>query len=205
LPFTATLAAGSWTKQITFGSIAWGTASKLFGNPILNSYATATANTAGHRAAMYLTLPSGFGTTFQVEYIALTCKFAAAAGSLKFAIWATDGTVMASQTLDADLANAPTNFRHARVYFPTPATLNYGTKYYYGVEVVSGSVGVGGITCDSAEDIATLPMGANAGLGTFDGSNWTDSALTYPFVEIGFADITVPSGDGGGGGYVIGS
>lgn len=197
-PANATLAAGAWTLQTTRGNIAWGTASTMYGRLILGGQTTATANTAGHRSGMYFTLPAGFGTTYQVDHVVITGKLGAAAGSTKVAIWDTSGTVMASHTIDADCSVSPASNRTTVIHFDTPATLNYGQKYYVGFEVISGTVYVHGITCNATDEVASMPLGANIGFSTFDGAAWTESAFTQPLIELGFKDITVPSGGAAG-------
>ena len=203
MPLNATLAAGSWTKQNVPNCIAWGTSSAMFGRIASTGYTTVTANTAGHRSAAYMTFPAGFGTTFSVSGIAFTGKFGAAAGSVKVAIWNTSGTVMASCTLDSDLSLSPASGnRLIDVIFDSPATLNYGEKYYYGIEVVSGTVNIAGVVCDNTTDVAAYPNGANSGLATYNGSSWTETDTTFCPVDLRFSDITVPSG--GGGSVLIG-
>ena len=198
-PLSSSLSGGVWTKGATAPMVAWGTSSKLFGALASVGYTTATANTAGHRSAAYLTIPSGFGSTFKVHGIGFNGKFGAASGSVKIAIWDTAGAVMASCTLDSDLANSPTSAtRYVQATFDSVATLNFGEKYYYGIEVVSGTVGIAGLVCDDADLIAALPLGSVSGLATYDGSSWTETATTYVPLVLLYDDITVPSGGGGG-------
>ena len=128
-------------------------------------------------------------------------KLGAAAGSCKVCIWQTDGTELASVTIDGDAPGSVGGSNmYGEVYFTSLATLNYGTKYYAGVECVSGTVGVNGITFAEAADRSWLPNGTNRGLMTNAGS-FVETDTTVPLLDLIFADITVPSGSSS---YVIG-
>ncbi len=196
-PYNQSLSGGTWTKNNQAANVAWLVGSTWHGMPVLSAYTTATANTAGHRSAMFITLPSGFGTTFDVAGLHILGKFGAAAGSTRFAIWDSGGTELAGKTVDADWIRSATGNAANRLFFDSAVTLNYGSKYYIGYEVVSGTVYVSGITGSDANDIACYPNGTTRGLATYNGSSWTESALTYPLIDLLLSDITVPSGSGG--------
>jgi hypothetical protein len=199
-PYNQSLSAGTWTKNAQAACLAWLVgASSWHGHPVLATYTTATASTAGHRSAMFITLPSGFGTTFALAGVHFIGKFGAAAGSTKLAIWDDSDTELVSKTIDADWVVSPgTATNGLRLFFDSPLTLSYGTKYYIGLEVVSGTVGIAGISGQSSDDIACYPNGTTRGLATYNGTTWTESALTYPLMDLILSDITVPSGSGGG-------
>lgn len=197
-PFAVTLSGGSWTKQATPITVAWTDGTTTFGNPVLSSYSTATASTNGHRSGMYFTLPSGFGTTYEVKGLSFVGRIAAAGNTCKLAIWNEAGTVLASVTLDGDANTAPTNQRQTTHYFDTPVALSYGTKYYAGLEVLSSSsVGMNGINVGTTNDMLAYPNGSTKGIATYNGSAWTDSTTIYPLCDLILSDITVPSGGGG--------
>jgi hypothetical protein len=199
----ATLSGGTWTLSGQVGNVAFGTATELFGILFLTFYSTATANTAGHRSGVYFTLPSGFGSTYQVRGISFTGKGAAASGSYKVCIWDTSGTEITSVTVDADISQGATSNRQIEVLFDTLATLSFGTKYYAGIEVISGTVYVSGLLCGDADGKSIFPLGSLTGLATYNGTSWTETATTHILFELLFEDITVPSG-GGAGAIIIG-
>ncbi len=203
MPYNQSLSGGVWTKNAQAAAIAWQVGSSWYGYPVLSAYTTATANTAGHRSAMFITLPSGFGTTFDLAGIHISGKLGAAAGSTRFAVWSASNVELAGKTIDADWVRTAASNVTNRLFFDSPVTLNFGTKYYIGFEVVSGTVGVAGITCNSADEIACYPNGLTRGLATYNGTTWTESSLTYPLMDLILTDITVPSG-GGGGAVIIG-
>lgn len=192
----------TWTKSSTaIPTLAYRTANGRYGQIIQSEYTTLTANTATHKSGMYWTLPSGWGSTYQVAGLRGMMKLGAAAGSCKVCIWQTDGTELASVTIDSDAPGSVGGSNmYGEVYFTSLATLNYGTKYYAGVEVVSGTVGVNGITFAEAADRSWLPNGTNRGLMTNAGS-FVETDTTVPLLDLIFADITVPSGSTS---YVIG-
>lgn len=201
-PAVNNLSGGTWTKSATnvplFG---YRTANGRYGQIALSEYQTATANTATHKSGMYFTLNSGFGSSFKLAGISGLMKMGAAGGSCKVGCWQTDGTELASVTIDGDFPGSvggPNIYGEA--YFTTQPTLNYGTKYYVGVECVSGTVAVNGISFTEAADRAWLPNGTNRGLMTYNGS-FTETDTTVPLIDLILADITVPSGSTS---YVIG-
>lgn len=205
LPAMLTMAAGSWTKTGNTGLLGYRTASGRYGLIAISEYTTLTANTATHKSGMHFTLASGYGDTFKLAGLAGMMKLSAAGGSCKVGIWDTSGTELASVTIDGDYPASvagPNVF--GEVYFTTQPTLSYGTKYYIGIEVVSGAVGVNGIVMAEAADRSWFPNGTSRGLVTFDGSTWTETDTVMPLLDIIFADITEPSG-GGGGGMIVGT
>lgn len=196
-PCSVTLST-TWTKSSTaLTPMAYRTASGRYGMIIQSEYTTLTANTATHKSGMYWTLPSGWGSAYQVAGLRGMMKLGAAGGSCKVAIWQTDGTELASVTIDSDFAGNLGSNTCGDVYFTSLATLNYGTKYYAGVEVISGTCGVNGIVLAEAADRSWFPNGTNRGLMTNAGS-FVETDTTMPLLDLIMADITVPSGSTGG-------
>lgn len=200
LPYHLGLA-GTWTKQATPAVFGYRTASGRYGVIGISGYATVTANTAGHMSGMFFTLSSDWGDTFKVAGIRMIGKLGAAGGSCKVGIWNTAGTLLQSVTLDGDAtgANGASSDTQSDIYFSdaTLATLSYGTKYYVGIEVVSGTCSVAGVNLTEAEDRSAWPNGVNRGLVTYNGS-YTETTTTLPLIDLILADITEPAGGGGG-------
>jgi hypothetical protein len=200
-PYALTLASGSWSKVSTGANFGYRTASGRYGYITQSHSATTTANTAGHVAGGYFTLPSGWGDTFKLLGIEISGRFGATAGSCKISLYNTSGTTLQSVTVDADhIAAAAGTAAPARFYFAdtTLATLSFGTKYYVGVEVVSGTCGVNGYVLAEAADASSFGNGTNRGLVTYNGSSWTETDTTIPLIELILADITEPAGGSGG-------
>ena len=207
--FTAESSAG-FPRVVRYNGAAWATGETEYpccafvhgtavtGAVLLSAYTTATAATSGHRTGMYFTLPTGIATTMQVAGIMVSGRAGAAASSSKYAIWSTGGSVLASTTIDTDWHVSPTTTATRRIIFDAPVDLTVGTKYYCGVESVGSTVSINGLNVQSADEMSQLPNGANVGLATYNGSTWTEMGTTYPMIELILADITAPSGSGGG-------
>lgn len=198
-PYANTLTAGTWA--ITNNGVCFGyrTASGRYGYISTGLYAT-TTSTSGNRSAMHFTLPSGWGATYQLAFPAMYCRCGATGTSCKIGLWAGDGSVLQEITVDADTIDGPNTWRSQEFFFDeaTLATLDFGTKYYLGVESVSSStVGIRGWQLAEAEDRSAFPNGVNRGLATWNGSAWTEDNTVMPICELGLADITEPSAGGG--------
>lgn len=205
LPYASTLSGGTWTKQSAPPLFGYRTASGRYGIVGVSSYNTATANTSGHKSGMHFTLPSGFGTSFKVAGLSFVGDMGAAAGSCKVCIYDTANNLLQSVTVDGDHlgGNGAAGDTFSTVMFAdsTLATLSYGTKYYAVIEVVSGAVGMTGLSLTEAADRSAFPNGTNRGLVTYNGS-YTETDTVMPLCDLILDDVTVPSG--GGGGPVIG-
>lgn len=207
LPYAITNTGGTWTKVTnvapTFG---YRTANGRYGWVWQSNYATNTANTAGHRSGMFFTIPSGHGTSYKIVGASMSGDFGTNSG-FKLGIWSTDGTQRQLFTgASGQLAASPSAGDTINpIYFPdtTLYDFQYGTKYYIAMEVVSGAVGLNGITLAEAADRSAFPNGTNRGLVTFDGSTWTETDTVMPLCELILEDVTVPSG-GSSGGFIIG-
>lgn len=199
IPYPLTNTGGTWSRvnaQVTFG---WRTASGRYGSIGQAAYATATANTAGHRSLMKFRLPSGEATSFKVVGISGQVKAGGAAGSYKLILTDSSGTILQETTFDAD-QDCNTGSLSGRVlYFDDTSLqdLTYGTDYYVGLQVISGTVGVGGITLAEAADRESYPNGLNRCLGTSAGGAITDNTLVMPAIELIVDEVTPASGGGG--------
>lgn len=198
-PYPIVMSALTWTISASIPVFGYRTANGRYGRIEQADYQTATANTAGHKSGMFFTEPSGIGSTYTVAGLEICGKFGASGGSYKVCIWNTSGTELASATFDADASAVVAgagSLSSNRVFFTTPVQLSFGTKYYAGIEVVSGTVGVRGITLAEAEDRSSYPNGTNRGLMTYNGS-FTETSTVMPYVDLILSDITAPSGGGG--------
>jgi hypothetical protein len=118
-------------------------------------------------------------------------------------IWDASGTAIASITLDTDIF-AAVNGRAMRVVLSSNPSLTCGVEYYFGFEATGGGApSLNGLQLDAAADRAAFPNGLNMSMATWDGSSWTKDTMVYPLIEITAADITLPSG-GGGGALILG-
>lgn len=198
-PYHNNNSGGTWVAATTGMTFGWRTASNRYGWIGTSVYNTATANTAGHRSLMHFTLPSGEASTFKLLGFRGQFKWGAAAGSAKGVLLDSSGSVIQDVTFDADQAG--TNTGGYQVFFDESSltSLSYGTKYYVGIECVSGTCGLRGVNLAEAEDRECYPNGLNRGLGTSSGGAITDNNLVLPSIELILDEITAPSGSGGGG------
>lgn len=206
LPYSLDNLSGSWTKRAQYSIFGWRTASGRFGRCFQSSYTTATANTAGHKSGMYFTLPSGLGSTYRIRGLNFVGDSGASSGSCKFGIWSTDGTVRRSVTWDCDHQGAAPNVVgdfNPIIFTDAHYDFAYGTKYYAGVEVVSGAVGVHGHVVAEADDRSAYPNGTNRGLVTYNGSTWAETDTVLPLIDLILEDVTIPAGGGGGPAFAM--
>lgn len=193
------LTAGTWANNSAPASFGYKTASGVYGQVAVTVSTGSAASTSGHRRAMYFTLPAGFGDTFQIAGVCFEFQIPAAGGTTKVGIWNAAGTELSSVTLDTDDLVVNSSDGQIECYFQdsTLPTLTFGTKYYIGVECLSSvSVNSRYVTMTSANDINSVPLGANIGYASWNGSAWTEDALSYIPMRLIFADVTEPSGGG---------
>ena len=197
-PYYATSTDGSAYTKAGAGLIAWTAGGTVVGHVMQSIYSTATANTNGHRSAGYFTLPASMGDTYDLCGVDIAGKVAAAGATCTLKLWDTSWNVLASISLDGDTASQPGTYYSARqLFFDSPYTASFGTKYYVGFECDgSATVGVTGITCSSTGQVAAYPNGENMGIVTWNGSTTTESNLTLPCMNLLIDNIT--GGTGGG-------
>jgi hypothetical protein len=203
LPYTLDNLAAAWVKRTAWPVFGWRTASGRYGWTYQSTYTTATANTAGHRSGMHFTVPSGHGSSYRIRGLHFVGDLGVTGSSTVVAIWSTDGTVRQTVTIDTDqLGTSPANSNQINPIIFTDALYDfaYGTKYYCGIEVVSGAVGMNGFVLAEDADRSAFPNGTNRGLVTWNGSSWTETDTVLPMCELILEDVTVPSGGSGGAG-----
>lgn len=200
-PYAVRNTGGTWTNQTSAAAFGLRTASSRYGAIIPNLYATRSASTVGHRQAMKVNLPAGFGTTYRVRGVRTTASLALATGKTPLAkIWNAGGAI-ASKAMDTEQIGSATSgaYRCAECIFDTAVDLNFGTDYYFGFEVAdatSAGVLIYGTQFASADD-NTEDGGSYCCLSTYNGSVWTDDTTVRPWMELILDDITEPSGGGG--------
>ncbi|MFM7008542.1 MAG: hypothetical protein ACKO0Z_04315 [Betaproteobacteria bacterium] len=209
-PGHETLSAGTWSSfGATHPMVSWITASQQYGFLLENLYNTTTGTGTGRRSGAYFTVPTTLGTSVTVS----GCNFIGtiangSAANPKVVILDTSNNELASTTIEPAVYNSVSTARNIYAWFPTPVTLQTGTKYRVAIESTGGvandRVGMHALMCATSGDKALLPLGANIGQALWDGSTWTEDALIHPEFELLLNDVTVPAG-GGAGAIVIGT
>lgn len=197
-PYSSVLTAGTWAKSGTGLCFGYRTAAGRYGFIAQTMWNTAVATT-GRRAAMFFTLPSGHGSTFQVAGIVVQASTPAGGTTFIFGLWNAAGTALQSRTYDSDLVQAAGNAGVHELFFSdaTLADLVYGTKYYIGFESVSNSsVTIRGFQLAEAADRSAFPNGVNRGYSLWDGAAWVDDDTVMPNAELNLADIVEPASGG---------
>lgn len=199
-PYSMTNTGGTWSKFSGSAApcFAIEDAVGIYGVPFVSLYVSNTI-TSGHRVAAAMTLPSVFGSTFVVKSIVVgAVRIGSAGGTAKICIWDNAGTELASSgTIDTDQMASPANQGVYTAKLTSDVPLNYGTKYYYGIESTGTPVNLCGINLTNSADRAAYPIGQNRAWALWDGSSWAETTTRLPFVDLVFDDISVPSGGGG--------
>lgn len=202
-PYALTLTAGTWAVSANCLPL-YGirTANTRYGQIATGDYATRTASTVGHRAAMKFTIPTSWCSTFKVKGVIMDASIAGAAGKAPvLGLWSAGGVIQNS-TQDSDFATSITNSARTVTIMYDEASLtalNAGTAYYAGMEVadaVNGGVIIRSLQLSEANDLLAYPGGTDVHFATFDGSNWSDAQTVRPIMALLLDDITAPSGGG---------
>lgn len=206
-PYAIRNTSGTWAAQQICPVFGVRTANDRYGCIVPNLYSTRTSSTVGHRVAMRVVMPAAYGDTYKVAGIRASVSLAATTGRNPLArIWSAS-SMLASTTLDTDVAGASTvaAYRSWEAMFNESVTLNCGTPYYFGFEVAdatSAGIALYGTQFSSADDNDD-DGGQVFGLGTFNGTSWTDDLTVRPWMELILEDLTEPTGGGGGGAVII--
>jgi hypothetical protein len=204
-PYSSRLTGGTWSNTVGVGDpmvFGWRTASGRYGRIIQSIYSTRSASTVGHRVAMKVNLPAGFGDTYKVLGVRFSGSLSSSSGKAPLCkIWSAS-SALASVTLDVDqqASSAGSAYMTGEYYFDSAPTLNFGTDYYFGLEVAdaaNGGVIIYGTEVAEAADLANQDGGNICCLSTYNGSAWTDNTLVRPWMELILEDWTEPSGGGG--------
>lgn len=202
-PFFASYNGSAWAKSTGSWLVAWKGASGVYGYPTTGSVSNAGAATSGRRIAAVVTVPASQCSSFTVTSIEAAMDIGGTGGTIVFGIWDASGTALTSLTVDTDEL-ATVQARTLHITFTSQPTLTAGVEYYYGMQATGGSApSLSSLQLGSSADRAAFPNGSNMSVATWDGASWTKDETAFPIIEITAADITLPSG-GGGGAIILG-
>lgn len=198
-PYCGTSTDGTtYTKNtVGPGMVAWTAGVSVVGHVMQSIYTTATANTSGHRSAAYFTLPTSIGSTYQICGVDITGKAAAAGATCTLKLWDSSWNELKSIDIDGDYVAQPgATYISRQLLFASPYTANTGTKYRVGFQCDgSATVGVTGIACATAAQVAAYPNGENMGIVTWNGTTTTETNTILPCINLLIDNVT---GSGGG-------
>jgi len=202
-PYSTRNTSGSWANQGFPPLFGVRTVNDRYGGIVPALYSTRSSATIGHRVAMKVNIPGGFGDTYKVSGIRGPVSLASlASGRTPIAkIWQ-GNTVLASKSCDIDQIGQTTNnaLRNYEATFETSVVLNCGTDYYFGYEIAdatsSGIILYGTQFNDAADN--SDDGGAVCIMGRSDGTTWTDDTTVRPWMELILDDFTEPTGGSGG-------
>lgn len=193
--------AGVGTRQVSFPAVAWKSASKTYGWPVVSFNSTAlNSGTTPDEQAISFNVPSTWWSTYKVVGVEFKARANASGTTLKVALY-TGTTELQNITVDLDLANTGTSTNVWRVYFDEESlsTLNAGSTYRVGFapQEVGASFFIQTMTTAAASDASAWPGGSVFAYSTrTDGGAWTDDATSRPLANLILSDITAPAGGG---------
>ncbi len=204
-PAISTGASGVYTRVNAAPLFGYGTSTstEVYGWPLGNA-ATQTINSgATAEAGMRFSLPSGWGSTYKVAGVRFSMGTTIVAKTITAKLYtgggASDTTVLQDVDLDTDLYITTAGWQEWWFDETTLSALNFGDTYRVAISTPDASNQIiNGMTVTSADDMNAFQLGANFYLTTRSGGNWTDTTTTRLFGELILADITKPSGGGGG-------
>lgn len=201
-PYADNYVPSSWSKRNmtpVFGYKDGSSPTFVGGHPSATRTNGTSLGTNGYRAALKFSLPSWFCSTAKICGLRAVINSEAAGGSSKFGLWSSSG-VLQDVTIDTDCLVSPaTAHQLVQVFFDEASlsTLSSGTTYYLGIERVAGTTTLYEHRVTTASDLLSNPMGDGWILSTYNGSTWSDTTTTRPYISPIFEDITAPTGSGG--------
>lgn len=199
IPYGIQNDAGTRTRQGACANIGWYTASKIYGRCIESapSAAFSSASTPDERG-LYFTLPSGWGSTYQL--VGMRWLGAMAATGAYDIVLYSGTTVLQSVSMDTDADQSPTATRIRTVYFDetTLSTLSYGTPYRLVIKPTTGTITTYEYVMDAAGDMDSWPLGTNVYYTsrTDAGAFSEDTTKRNSIEALIFADTTVAASGG---------
>jgi len=206
LPYALADTGSGYAKSSVLGEPLFGyrTATQTYGNPF-QGYITGGLVNNGNRAALKLTLDSGWGSTYAVRGLFFQYATPAAGGTVKAGIWSSAGAEIASCTLDSDHAGGTSTVRQMKAFFSAAPTLAFGGTYYFGMErVATVNPTLKYIEVSDNRDLEAYPFGSGAVLSTWNGTAWTDTNTQLFLVSLILESWTKPASGGGNVSIVMG-
>lgn len=217
-PYAASQQSGVWSAPVG-GITVFGirTANTRYGLPMIQSLTNRSTSVVGHRNAMYFTVGTDLGATYELLGIRGQISPAAAVNKLPLlGVWDTSGALLGTtKPIDSDqFLDASNSQRDTTFYFNNnpPLVLSCGTEYYAGLQTAdaaNGGVAIRVVQLAEEEDKLAFSGGTDVGAASWNGTAWTKDMTNFgrPIVELIVQNITPASSTGtggpGGGGAVV--
>jgi hypothetical protein len=201
-PYAIQNDAGSRTRQAGSPLFGWATASLAYGLPAVSAAATTfNSGSTPDERALLLTVPTTFCASYKIAG-AFIYGIVTAGSTFDLVLYDTDGTtVLQTTTFDAD-ASIAVSARGRQLLFDTTtlATLTAGSTYRLSLKPGASNSSIVSLVVANASDLDAYPFGAAWAQGSSrtDGGAWADSNLQRYGINPILADVTAPSGGGGG-------
>jgi hypothetical protein len=200
----------SYTKLDGFPSLAYRTASGVFGLPIQAvSQQAYQSGSAANEYGVRFVVPTVFGNTYKITGVRLLCTLPA---NSTYSITLYDGGGASDTTVLQSMVNADGDFtqsgnrQQTLLFTDSPlATLTCGNIYRIAIRA-GGAVNttLNYIDVSEVNDWSAWPLGADCYWTHRGGGNWTDVTTRRPFGEMLISDLTPPSGGSSSTGILLG-
>jgi len=203
-PYTIQNNATVRTRQLDNPVYGYASATVAYGCPVQGFTSTAFSSGGTNEYGLQFTLPSGWGTSYQVLGVVWFGGTANSTGdSCTISLYDADGdpgTVLQSIVYDWDFNVTVGNTRVTAVYFDeaTLSTLLFGTTYKIGLKANEASVAMDlrMMNLAAAADRAAWPGGTAFAALSRAGGAWTVDTTSRPLMSLILADWTVAAGGG---------
>jgi len=200
-PYAISNEAGSRTKQTVCAVFGLGSAGTAYGRPMLSiTQQTFSSSTTPDEYALGFTLPSTWGSTFQVGGVEAYRDPIAAQNDLVTLYSGT--TTLQDVTPDGDITSSASVPHVYEIFFDETSltTLNFGSTYRVGI-TPQGTTSSGNtipiLEVESAADFEAYSGGQLFFLSTrTDAGAWTDTTTKRPLLGLIITDWSVSSGGG---------
>lgn len=199
MPSAVQVNAGAATRVSGIPTIAYKSASRMYGFPITGQ--GQTSYSSAQEDGNVFTIPSTWCSTFKLESVDFYGATPNAGKNLIVNLYngsgAANTTILdSSQTIDGDFMSANGSNKPIRATFSTSTTLNCGTGYRISIAPTGAASGfaLAYQTVQANSDFSAWPLGVNTFYTTRSGGNWTDTTTKRAMMSIRIQDITAPAG-----------
>jgi hypothetical protein len=191
---------GSRTVNSGAAPFSYGSSTRAYGRPIHDITTVGLVASTSDEAGWKIEFPAGWGDSFKISGVVMTVQSGTSDGTIT--LYDSSDTILQQTTVNGSIfRSAGGTFNYYTFDTATLATLSFGSVYRLTISFAANR-SLNYVEVASNADIQAWPMGeylswterSNAG-------SWTDRGNRRLQGEIILADITEPTG--GGGGYFV--